>query len=368
MSLGQEIPAVLIPKYSMIGPFKGHRSMKSTPLFPGSSCSLSTQFLLQDHMAAHYRNLYCAKASVDTSPPKSLSRSVKYKDQQNKEKLLRAIDKFKKELQQIHPTAHHRAKSNFLEQGKVHQGHRDIQMSLMSPFLSLWREPSPDLTLEDFLYRNGMGTNYYSNVATSRSQIFLQKKTYKDPEKQTYGGDLLDKHAASFTNVEKAFKPRLLKKSASSFLSKYRYYKAPAKNKNRTDRDHMFSLDRFLEASYKPLENITHASKSMAEAHETHSKLLKQEDDLKCLTFLKELTDDILLRGGGSSTVIDRVFQDHIKRKEHNIPEVTKRILMQELKEELQKPEKLDFSISYTGILYGSGNFPLQGTLAYLLT
>ncbi|KAM5164314.1 spermatogenesis-associated protein 7 homolog [Mantella aurantiaca] len=366
MSPGDEIPAVLIPKYSMTGPFKGHRSVKSTPLFPGSSCSLSTQFLLQDHMAAHYRNLHSAKAAVDTSAPKTLSSSVKYRDQQNKEKLLRAIEKFKKELQQIHPTAHHHAQSNFLEQGKVHYGDREIRMSLMSPLFSFWKELSPVLTARDILHRNEKGTSYYNKVATGGSPSLSKKKPYNDPQKQTYDGDLLDKHAASFTSVEKPFKPRLLKNSTSSFLSKYRCYQAPSKNTHKkppkTDRGHMTDFTevyRFLENSYEPQKNRTENDRT--------SRLLKQEDDLKCLHFLKDLTDDILLRGGGSSSAMDRVFQDHLKRKGHNIPEMTRKILVEDLKKEIQQPEVLDFSISYTGTLYGSGNVPLQGVLPHLL-
>ncbi|XP_040207384.1 spermatogenesis-associated protein 7 homolog [Rana temporaria] len=366
MSPGQETPAVLIPKYSMIGPFKGHRSMKSTPLFPGSSCSLSTQFLLQDHMAAHYRNLHSAKATVDTSAPKSLSSSVKYRDQQNKEKLLQAIERFKKELQHIHPTARHRVQSNFLEQDRVHLGDREFQMSLMSQYFNVYKESSPVLSARDILQGNEKGTYHYNNVTTSRRQSLPKKKPYNDPQKQTYSGDLLDKHADSFTSVKKPFKPRLLKKSAGSFLSKYRYYKAPAKSDKKspqTDKGGMSNFTevyRFLEDSYEPLENRT-------QNHGTYSRLPKQEDDLKCLNFLKELTDDILLRGGGSSSAIDRVFQDHLQRKNHNIPEVTKKILVQDLKEELQQPDKLDFSISYIGTLYSSGNIPLQGRLSHLL-
>ncbi|XP_018117913.1 spermatogenesis-associated protein 7 homolog [Xenopus laevis] len=74
-----ETQNVWIPKYSMTGPFRGHMSIKSSPFYTGSSCKLSTQCLIQDHMAMHYRKLLTAKAAVDTSTPKSLYNSIKCK-------------------------------------------------------------------------------------------------------------------------------------------------------------------------------------------------------------------------------------------------------------------------------------------------
>ncbi|XP_068089561.1 spermatogenesis-associated protein 7 homolog [Hyperolius riggenbachi] len=290
MFSGQVDPVVLIPKHSMVGPFKGHRSIKSTPLFPGSSCSLSTQFLLQDHMAAHYRNLMSAKAAVDTSAPKTLSSSVKYKDQQNKEKLLRAIEKFKKELQEAQASSRHSSQINFPEQSKVHEG----QMATMGQSTNTWRMQSPSPTAWELLHWKEIDTQYQGDLVVPKgphtSQKFPEKKPYNDPQKQTYSGDLLDKHSAHFTNV----KPRLLKKSASSFLSKYRYYKAPAKKKK--------------------------GPSPQTDQHSTaHFRKTYREEDLKNLRFVKELTDDMVLRGAGSSSAIDHVLQDHLYRRNHDI-------------------------------------------------
>ncbi|XP_067421506.1 spermatogenesis-associated protein 7 homolog [Emydura macquarii macquarii] len=67
----------MVPKYSMMGPFRGHMSIKSSPFSPGSSCKLSTQYIIQDHMATHYRKLLSSKAAVDSSVPKSLHTSIK---------------------------------------------------------------------------------------------------------------------------------------------------------------------------------------------------------------------------------------------------------------------------------------------------
>ncbi|KAJ1157550.1 hypothetical protein NDU88_010257, partial [Pleurodeles waltl] len=70
-------------------------------LYPGSSCKLSTQYLIQDHMAAHYRKLLTSKAAVDSSAPSTLRTSIKYKDQKKKEQLIAAVEQFKKEIQRI---------------------------------------------------------------------------------------------------------------------------------------------------------------------------------------------------------------------------------------------------------------------------
>ncbi|OPJ72282.1 hypothetical protein AV530_018738 [Patagioenas fasciata monilis] len=53
----------MVPMYSMKGPFRGHMSFKSSPFSPGPSCKLSNQYLIQDHMAAHYKNLMSAKGA-----------------------------------------------------------------------------------------------------------------------------------------------------------------------------------------------------------------------------------------------------------------------------------------------------------------
>lgn len=51
-------------------------------------------------------------------------------------------------------------------------------------------------------------------------------KTFQDPAQKTYGGDLLKKHSQHFTQ-DKPFTPKTLKSNKSSYLSNYRYYRAP---------------------------------------------------------------------------------------------------------------------------------------------
>lgn len=63
--------------------------------------------------------------------------------------------------------------------------------------------------------------------ASSRTASgFHDYKTFQDPAQKTYSGDLLEKHSHHFTQ-DKPFTPKTLKTNKSSYLSNYRYYRAP---------------------------------------------------------------------------------------------------------------------------------------------
>ncbi|XP_063775164.1 spermatogenesis-associated protein 7-like isoform X9 [Pseudophryne corroboree] len=350
-----ETPMAPISTYSMLGPFKGHMSLKSSPLYPGSSCSLSTQFIIQDHMATHYRRLSSAKAAVDTSAPKSLSSSVKFRDQQNKERLLRAVHTFRDKIRQICSTSTHQSHSNFPGQREVHYGHREMAGTENASDVqnTASRAHSPVLIARDVMASieqgrhcdddGGPGPFQPKSGRISLHHGLPRKKTYKDPQKQTYSGDLLEKHAASFTRFTKPGQPRLLRKPAQSVLSQYRYYTAPAKRK-----------------TTNPL------SPPGDKRHMARETQLYREEDLKHLRFLEALTSDLVRKGCESNGAMENVFQDHLTRN-GNIDEVKKEVLVQELREELERSVKLDFTISYDGRWYGSENLPLGRNLSQLL-
>ncbi|MEE6473933.1 hypothetical protein FKM82_010217 [Ascaphus truei] len=371
--------------------------------FPGSSCKLSTQYIIQDHMATHYRKLLSAKAAVDTSAPKSLHNSIKFKDQQNKEKLIKAVERYKKEIQQICSTSPPDSSSNFPEQWKrksannknlqLYCTEREFPITNTGQYShiqkTITQPQSPTLIARDTMRRIEEESYHKGDLVTALIQPHrnlnqlthrvTMKKKYQDPQKKTYNGDLLDKHAGRFTSTEQPFKPRLLKKATKSFLSKYKYYMAPTK-KNTTDESSpkadqnviakLKEMYRYSEDKNLRFESTSQEADPGTENHNAlgirHSQRLAQDEDLKYLHFLQELTDDILIRGCGSSRAIEHVFQEHLQRKRHDIDEAKKKRICQELKDELETSNKLEFSISYDGTQYSTDTVLPRGNLARL--
>ncbi|XP_038667543.1 spermatogenesis-associated protein 7 homolog isoform X1 [Scyliorhinus canicula] len=310
------LQSAMIPKYSLMGPFKGHMCTKSSPFCLGSSCKLSTQFIIQDHMAVHYKNLLSTKAAVDSSMPKSMSTSIKYIDQQKRERLKKVVKKYQEETP-LHPST--------------------SQMNDRSVSLATTRFMDKD----------------------------LMKRPFQDPQKKTFSGDILDKHSNQFTEEIQPFTPRTLKNTAKSFLSKYRYYKAPKKTQDNPGAAKMFqqnsseaNINRFTKMSPIPVHLVTDYSKwcktqeqsPRTLARKGHrsttvkSKLMAREDEMKYLQFLKEVTDDILIRGYHSNKILENVFQTHIERSKYHLSEGKLKNILQNLRNELQTDPAVNYS------------------------
>ncbi|XP_069089997.1 spermatogenesis-associated protein 7 homolog isoform X2 [Pleurodeles waltl] len=361
--------SAMIPKYSMMGPFKGHMSMKSSPLYPGSSCKLSTQYLIQDHMAAHYRKLLTSKAAVDSSAPSTLRTSIKYKDQKKKEQLIAAVEQFKKEIQRIRSASTLLPRSDSPKTHKLSLDEQDslfltqtrtalpvIQSEDNVPVRSTHsRSPSPVSIAQDtvrgIIQHTISSSPHYQRshpLVTSKS-LYIQsmkhadslrtKKPFQDPQMKTYSGDLLEKHSNMFSVAKKPFTPRTLKKSAKSFLSKYKYYTPPKKNgpaaflsstaneeyhespteTYRSLLDMYLKVDANREPSYGDKED-NHMLKSQ-EHNNQRSQILAKEDELRYLQFLREVTEDILMRGNCSAKILGNVFQAQLETRRHDLDE-----------------------------------------------
>ncbi|XP_075563088.1 spermatogenesis-associated protein 7 homolog [Pelecanus crispus] len=256
----------MVPTYSMMGPFRGHMSLKSSPFSPGPSCKLSNQYIIQDHMAAHYKKLMSAKAAVDSSAPKSLHTSVKYKDQQKRDRLIQVLEKYEKDPVHGLPASppfyprsvspsQQKAKWSLLENGQLYltSGWNNCSRTKreQSPSVSfqkltsrtLMPAPTARKTIQNTA-QHALSQTPVHNASTDRSSTspLLQshmhlgshnrKKAFQNSFNKTYSGDLLDKHSIYFTKKKQCFTPQILKTSHQSFLVKYRYYNPPPQKKS----------------------------------------------------------------------------------------------------------------------------------------
>ncbi|XP_015272955.1 PREDICTED: spermatogenesis-associated protein 7 homolog [Gekko japonicus] len=381
----------MIPKYSLMGPFRGHMSIKSSPFSPSSSCKLSSQYIVEDHMATHYRKLLSAKATVDSSAPKSLNMSIKYRDQQKREALIKAVEKYKKETAQIlsAPLGHYRSISSHHD--KL-QSSLDLATSRRMPSLKEKDEHFPECikkphsrtrsqvlsaeeTIQDIVrwslsqaLSNGKKTVYQHPVPLGQSHrlspsLSHSRKTSRPLHKKTLHGDPLDVHRQWFTETKKPFTPKVLKTPNKSFLSKYRYYNSPHRKKT-------FLSDKPLHKNpgklYRASEDeclrsyadyfTRHPLKKHQETSVSLQALLQaKEEELKYLQFLKEITNDILIRSCYQNKALGDIFQLHVRSRRCDLDEVKMQRIFRALKEDLNNCTDLpDPSISYFGLEHRS--------------
>lgn len=358
-----------IPRCGVSSPFRGHLSTKSNAFCIGRSSRLSDQYRVRDHMLIHYNKILSAKAAIDCSVPQSMVKSIKYSDQQRRERM-------KKEVARLERTSSHSAASSRPHSRDSADSvmHRKDPYDLHSPLLrhSPFSDPGPMYSPSSFIssprHLCSPAHTGERHLDLSRMQRGLSASTacsaaskFQDSQTKTYSGDLLEKHSHHFTNKERPFTPRTLKTPAKSALAQSRYYTPPRRKRRGAEAEtqtDMSSFQRSLqEKASSPIgdqaENneYLHLSDEDDDGQQrafsrlsfsdfkspspTLRKIHSEEEELAYLKFVADVTSEILTLGLFSDRVLDRVFHRHLEENRHRLDESKMRHLLDILRADL---------------------------------
>ncbi|KAI3367620.1 hypothetical protein L3Q82_026459, partial [Scortum barcoo] len=394
---------------------------------PRTSSKL-TQSIIKDHMMSHYKKVYSAKAAIDASVPKSLIHSVKYNDQIRQERLRKGG-----RPQSAHSFCQRNSRASCSSvESRLSVEYNDSPYlcsrtsTVSSPRFNtsfhakdivypsckvgpqnLFHHARP---ASEIKYRNPEAASHRKQSAYSLAASGDQScyKTFQDPFQKTYSGDLLQKHSQHFTQ-DKPFTPKTLKSDQSSYLSKYRYYRAPHRKptqdctKSQLLRQETYhgstKTKEHTEEFYEPSQgfntehewsedelNGTYLSTSRQQSQATKSRdrdffysssraslegrkspfmkdVSAEEEELMYLEFISAVTEDILSRGHISDRVLDRVIKRHIDMNRHQLNEGKMRHLLEVLRKDFEEP--INISTSSTELEH-KGNDLLDTFLPHL--
>ncbi|XP_072618291.1 spermatogenesis-associated protein 7 isoform X4 [Vulpes vulpes] len=391
----------VLPRYGTPCLFKGHLSTKSNAFCTdSSSLRLSTLHLVKNHMAVHYNKILSAKAAVDCSVPLSISASIKYADQQRREKLKKELARCERELKlnktamQANSKNNSKSLFNTLQKPSGEPQDEDVLIREVNGFPSFTRSPvtsSEKLHLNipksDKVLTNGTEKNsspcvFNMDYTTSGPRRPCSGTSHGRGPKSTFpnthrfqlviskapSGDLLDKHSELFSNRHLPFTPRTLKTEAKSFLSHYRYYTPARRKKDFTDQRMEAETQTELSSFKSDFEtvdtkNFTDSEENRKQAsncltYDTKGKInplplqghdlpwdeikdgtlqcsSPSEEELLYLSFIEDVTDEILKLGLFSNRFLERLFERHIKENKHHLEEGKMRHLLHILKVDL---------------------------------
>ncbi|XP_058285642.1 spermatogenesis-associated protein 7 isoform X3 [Hylobates moloch] len=368
----------------------GSRRVRATSVLPryGPPC------LFKGHLSTK------SNAAVDCSVPVSMSTSVKYADQQRREKLKKELARCEKEFKLTKTAMQANSKSNskslfntLQKPSGEPQIEDDVLKEEMNGFSSFARSLVPSserlhlsLHKSDKVITNGPEKNSSSSPSSvdyaasgprkpGSGTLYGRRPRSTFPNSHQFqlviskapSGDLLDKHSELFSNKQLPFTPRTLKTEAKSFLSQYRYYTPAKRKKDFTDQ--RIEAETQTELSFKSelgtaeTKNMTDSEMNIKQVasncatydakekiaslplqgHDSTWDEIKDdalqhsspsEEELLYLSFIEDITDEILKLGLFSNRFLERLFERHIKQNKH-LEEEKMRHLLHVLKVDL---------------------------------
>ncbi|KAM5129985.1 spermatogenesis-associated protein 7 [Mantella aurantiaca] len=368
-----------IPRCGVSSPFRGHLSTKSNAFSIGPSSRLSDQYRIRDHMLAHYNKILTAKAAVDSSAPKSLTKSIKYTDQQRREKLKTAVTRIERDPSRSPRPASRESSGSASQQKDLYDGFGNAFRR--SPYSDPGVSPTSFLSSPRRLHSSENSAHFRrrhpdQSGASSRMGGGLSAwgtntaavRKFQDNRQKTYSGDLIEKHAHHFTGRQRPFTPRTLKTPAKPTLTQSRYYTAPRRRRSQTDLS-SFRDRREAENGSRPLdgeevedpenflvseeeeEDSAHhrLSASRMSDHESPSPALQrirsEEEELAYLGFVADVTNEILSLGLFSDRILDRVCERHIEENRHHLDQRKMHHLLDILRADLDSKDDKKLNI-----------------------
>ncbi|XP_052827586.1 spermatogenesis-associated protein 7 homolog isoform X2 [Octopus bimaculoides] len=286
--------------------------LQSSLLSPTSS-KLTSQYIVKNNLAHHYRILQNVSSCIDNSTPQSLLKSQKIRDR----------NKHKKR------PASHSSGCSLTRSRPASQTQQEMYYGNTYNLQEDWKEAFKDVADDDELYQivratlgrkpdHSFMTDYYSddgskdgyygfnqssrlssyddrysassNFPPSRqSQAFSSSsRSMKNSKKSSHllmkdkPGDVLQSRTHVFTQPEKAFIPRILKTSKKSLLSECKYYNPPkfrkskAESESQKDKKEKLS-DQSETSNYPDPESLTESTSYISSrSSKSHSTLVEE--------------------------------------------------------------------------------------------
>ncbi|XP_040831133.1 spermatogenesis-associated protein 7 isoform X2 [Ochotona curzoniae] len=370
----------VLPNFGPPSLFKGHLSTKSNAFCTdSSSLRLSTLQLVKNHMAVHYNKILSAKAAVDCSVPVSMTTSIKYADQQRREKLKKDLTKCENEFKITKNVMQTNSKNNSKSFFKTMQKpsgepQEDVfieevngSASLAKSLVSSTEGPLPGRPRSGKVLIGGaencsstptcMDHTASQPHRTSSGPLYSRRPRSTFPNSHRFqlviskapSGDLLEKHSELFSNKELPFTPRTLKTEAKSFLSQYRYYMPARRRKGFTDEQVEAETQTEFSSFHSGLgtaksKNLTNSEGNIQQASSRLTRDTAVDKSPVSRQGPSRARD--VLEGSPSRRLsprfLEQLFEQHITQNKHHLEEEKMRQLLHGLKADLGCTPKED--------------------------